>query len=180
MREGSVMISTPGQGLAPIDWDDIWRETFTYVNSLGAAAAPHLSRLRSLLDTLPIEIDPQRIWPVIVAAGKGTRAAESGLSVPKPLALIGNEPAIVHVLDNVRAGLGQTRAPVVIGSPETEAVIRQAMLRRRYDLFSKQVLKLCGRRGRKDVALSHEFSPAVRCRIAGQPAHEVSRRIEPS
>jgi bifunctional N-acetylglucosamine-1-phosphate-uridyltransferase/glucosamine-1-phosphate-acetyltransferase GlmU-like protein len=64
---------------------------------------------------------------VVVAAGKGTRATESGLSVPKPLALIAGKPSIVHVLDNIRAGLGQTRAPVVIVSPETESPIRQQL-----------------------------------------------------
>lgn len=127
VREGSVMISTPGKGLGPVDWDDIWRETFVHVNSLGAAAGSHVSHLRSLLDVLPIEIDPQNVWPVIVAAGKGSRAVESGLSVPKPLALIAGKPAIVHVLDNIRTGMGQTRLPVVIVSPETEAPIREQL-----------------------------------------------------
>ena len=125
--EGSVMISTPGKGLAHVDWDDIWREVFAHVNSLGAEAESFVGNLQALLDTLPIEIDPQNVWPVIVAAGKGTRAAESGLSVPKPLALIAGKPAIVHVLDNIRAGLGQTRAPVVIVSPETETLIRDQL-----------------------------------------------------
>jgi len=127
VREGSVMISTPGKGLAQVDWDDIWREAITHVNTLGSGAESYVSQLRSLLDTLPIEVSAQDIWPVIVAAGKGTRAAESGLSVPKPLAVIAGKPAIVHVLENIRAGLGQTRVPVVIVSPETEAAIRDAL-----------------------------------------------------
>ena len=76
---------------------------------------------------MPIEIDPQDIWPVIVAAGKGSRAAETGLTVPKPLAVIADKPAIVHVLDNIRDGLGQTRPPVVIVSPDTEAAIREQL-----------------------------------------------------
>ena len=125
--EGSVMISTPGQGLAHLDSDDIWRETFVHVNSLGAEAQSYRSNLQALLDILPIEVDPQDVWPVIVAAGKGTRATDSGLSVAKPLALIGDKPAIVHVLDNIRASLGPTRLPVVIVSPETDAPIRQEL-----------------------------------------------------
>ncbi|HEX3252932.1 MAG TPA: sugar phosphate nucleotidyltransferase [Pyrinomonadaceae bacterium] len=133
--EGSVMISTPGRGLGELDLNDIWRETFVHVNSLGAAAGSHVGHLCSLLDTLPIEIDPQDVWPVIVAAGRGTRAAD--LSVPKPLAQVGEKPAIVHVLDNVRAGLGQTRPPVVIVSPETEAPIRE-QLRDREVIFVTQ------------------------------------------
>jgi galactokinase/UTP-glucose-1-phosphate uridylyltransferase len=127
VREGSVMISTPGPGLAHVDWNDIWREAFAHVNSLGAVAESYVSNLQALLDTLPIEVDPQDVWPVIVAAGKGTRATESGLTVPKPLALIHNQPAIVHVLDNIRAGLGQTRLPIVIVSPETEEPIREQL-----------------------------------------------------
>ena len=123
--EGSVMISTPGKGLSAVDWDDIWREAFAHVNSLGSES--YLNNLQTLLDVLPTEVDPQDVWPVIVAAGKGTRAVESGLSVPKPLALIAGKPAIVHVLDNIRAGLGQTRVPVVIVSPETEAPIREQL-----------------------------------------------------
>jgi CTP:molybdopterin cytidylyltransferase MocA len=99
VSEGSVMISTPGQGLAHINWDDF----------------------------LPSEVDPQSVWPVVVAAGKGTRASESGLSVPKPLALIDGKPAIVHVLDNIRAGLGPTRTPVIIVSPQTDAPIREQL-----------------------------------------------------
>jgi CTP:molybdopterin cytidylyltransferase MocA len=133
--EGSVMISTPGRGLGEVDWNDIWRETFVHVNSLGAAAGSHMGHLCSLLDTLPFEVDPQDVWPVIVAAGRGTRAAK--LSVPKPLAQIGDKPAIVHMLDNIRAGLGQTRPPVIIVSPETEAPIRQA-LRDREVIFVTQ------------------------------------------
>jgi N-acetylgalactosamine kinase len=125
--EGSVMISTPGQGLAQVDWDEIWRETFVHVTSLGAAAGSYLSNLQEMLDVLPIEVDPESVWPVVVSAGKGTRAAESGLSLPKPLALVSGKPAIVHVLDNIRAGLGQTRPPVVIVSPETEAPIREEL-----------------------------------------------------
>ena len=97
VREGSIMISTPGDGLGHV----------------------------VLLDLLPRV--SQDIWPVIVAAGKGTRASGSGIEVPKPVALIDREPSIVHVLKNLRAGLGQTRPPVIIVSPQTEAAVRQAL-----------------------------------------------------
>jgi galactokinase/CTP:molybdopterin cytidylyltransferase MocA len=98
VREGSIMISTPGDGLAKLE----------------------------LLDVLPAPVS-QDIWPVIVAAGKGTRAFASGLEVAKPVALIDREPAILHVLNNVRRGLGQTRPPVIVVSPETEAAVKQAL-----------------------------------------------------
>jgi N-acetylgalactosamine kinase len=103
LREGSIMISTPGDGLRHVELTEKW-----------------------LLDALPTVVSPE-IWPVIVAAGKGTRASATGLDVPKPVALINGAPAIVHVLNNLRKGLGQTRPPVIIVSPETEAAVRQAL-----------------------------------------------------
>jgi N-acetylgalactosamine kinase len=118
--EGSVMISTPGAGLAHLDLNELWREAITGVDWSDAA------NVRSLLDVLPRRAS-QDIWPVIVAAGKGTRASESGLAVSKPLALINQEPAVVHVVKNIRQGLGRTRAPLVIVSPETDTAIRQAL-----------------------------------------------------
>src|SRR5689334_11497173 len=100
VREGSVMVSTPGPGL---------------------------SEVRDSID----------IWPVIVAAGQGTRAAETGLTVSKPLAIVGDEPAIIHVLRSIREGLGETRPPVIIVSPHNEAAIRAA-LRDEHVLFVTQ------------------------------------------
>lgn len=127
VREGSVMVSTPGPGLAHVDANYLLREAIARINSIGASAAPYTS---SLIDASTLSPDPQEIWPVIVAAGKGTRAAETGLTVPKPVALVNDEPAIVHVVRNIRAGLGTTRPPVVIVSPETDGVIREALQRK--------------------------------------------------
>src|SRR6185437_13705401 len=70
---------------------------------------------------------PEALWPVIVAAGKGTRSIASGLAVPKPLAPILDIPAILHVLNNVRIAFGKTRKPIVIVSPETEVQIRSLL-----------------------------------------------------
>lgn len=126
LREGSIIVSTPGDGLAHVEVNDLWRDDITYVNSLGTNAASYSNNLRSLLDLIPEPVS-QEIWPVIVAAGKGTRAAASGLNVPKPLALINNKPAIVHVVDNIRKGLGQTLPPLIITSPDTKAEVQQAL-----------------------------------------------------
>ena len=106
VNEGSVIVSTPGRGLSDIDLNHLWGE---------------------LIDAHSVTFDPQDIQPVIVAAGKGSRAAESGLNVPKPVAIVGEQPAIVHVLRSIREGLGTTPTPVVIVSPDTEAAIREAL-----------------------------------------------------
>jgi len=106
VNEGSVIVSTPGRGLSDIDLNGFWRE---------------------LIDASSVTFDPREIQPVIVAAGKGSRAAESGLNVPKPIAIVGEAPAIGHVLRSIREGLGATRTPIVIVSPDTEAAIREVL-----------------------------------------------------
>jgi galactokinase/CTP:molybdopterin cytidylyltransferase MocA len=106
VNEGSVIVSTPGRGLSDIDLDELWRDS---------------------IDASSITFDPQEIQPVIVAAGKGSRAAESGLDVPKPMAMVGDQPAIIHVLRSICQGLGNTRTPIVIVSPDTEAAIREVL-----------------------------------------------------
>lgn len=82
-----------------------------------------------MLDQIRPDAPAGEVWPVIVAAGKGTRARETGLDVPKPLAKILGVPAILHVLRNVRAATPAARPPVVIVSPYTEAAIRAALSR---------------------------------------------------
>jgi galactokinase len=127
VREGSVMVSTPGDGLSPIDLNSLWRKAVAHINSMGRDAASYSSNIVTILDALSGDLNAEDIWPVIVAAGKGTRAAESGLDICKPLALINNKPAILHVLENIRVGLGKTRPPVVIVSPQTEGAVRKAL-----------------------------------------------------
>ena len=123
VSEGSVIVSTPGHGLTDIDLDELWRDAIAQFNS----PAANVTKLRALIDSSPTTFDPHEIWPVIVAAGKGTRASESGINAPKPLAVVGGKPAILHVLQSIQEGLGETRSPVIIVSPDTEAAIREAL-----------------------------------------------------
>ncbi len=127
VNEGSVIVSTPGRGLSEIDLDDVWRDSIAQINSPGSNAAANVMKLRALIDASSITFDPHEIWPVIVAAGKGTRASETGITVPKPLAVVAGKPAIVHVLESIHEGLGRTRPPVVIVSPDNEGAIREAL-----------------------------------------------------
>ena len=135
VNEGSVIVSTPGRGLSHIDLNDLWRDAIAAINSPGTNAAADASantsvntrKLRALIDASSVTIDSHEIWPVIVAAGKGTRASETGINVQKPVAIVGGQPAILHVLRNMRLGLGDTRPPVIIVSPDTEDAIREAL-----------------------------------------------------
>jgi galactokinase len=133
VREGSVMVSTPGEGLSHFDPDRGWREAVEEFNVRASASGVTdvqrrvVERLLSRAGEACTSDASDDVWPVLVAAGKGTRAQASGLDVPKPLAEVCGVPSIVRVLRNVRAGLGATRPPVVIVSPETDASVRASL-----------------------------------------------------
>lgn len=124
VEEGSVMISTPGEGLAPIEAEVVWREAIEEFNASGPETTKSRSGVNALLDNINPNETTEGVWPVIVAAGKGTRSHASGLRIPKPLVPILDTPAILHVLQNLRMAFGETRKPIVIVSPETEAQVR--------------------------------------------------------
>jgi len=148
-----VMVSTPGPGLAHLDLSPLWRAAIARISPPESSAATQITNLHTLIDTMPVSIDSREIWPVIVAAGKGTRASETGLTQPKPVAVVGEDPSIVHVLRNIREALGETRPPVIIISPDTENVIRET-LREEDVLFVTQPRAL----GTGDAVLSaHEL-----------------------
>ena len=145
VSEGSVMISTPGDGLATIDVESVRREAIEEFNASDHASTTrnglprsrnNRARLNALLDRLTVDgltigltMDKtlDAVWPVIVAAGKGTRMRATGFDIPKPLAAVLGTPSIIHVLRNVRTAFGTTRPPIVIVSPETEAKIRESL-----------------------------------------------------
>ena len=127
VREGSVMVSTPGHGLAHVDFNDVWRDSIAQISLQDANAASQIINLRTLIDASTLSFEPGEIWPVIVAAGKGTRATETGLTVPKPVALVGASLQSFMFCGIFATRLGKTRPPVVIVSPDTEAAIREAL-----------------------------------------------------
>jgi galactokinase len=61
VREGSVMISTPGRGLDEVDLKELWRDSIANINSLGAAAASQVENLRALIDAASVSFDPRGI-----------------------------------------------------------------------------------------------------------------------
>jgi hypothetical protein len=60
VREGSVMVSTPGPGLAHVDPNYLLREAIARINSIGASAAGYTT---SLIDASTLSPEPQEIWP---------------------------------------------------------------------------------------------------------------------
>jgi galactokinase/CTP:molybdopterin cytidylyltransferase MocA len=126
-EEGSIMISTPGDGLREIDVENVWREVVEEFNSLSDRGLDYRNRLIALLDDMPVKEVEETVWPVIVAAGKGTRSLASGLTTPKPLASVLQTPSIVHVIQNIRIAFGVIHPPIVIVSPETESETRSLL-----------------------------------------------------
>ena len=124
--EGSLMVSTPGDGLSRLDLGSVWREAVEQLSALGPDAESHRPVLCELLDQA--EGAAAEVWPVIVAAGKGSRARRTGLDAPKPVAGVSGAAAVLRVLRSVREGCGAAaRTPVVVVSAETEAAVREAL-----------------------------------------------------
>ncbi|HSE21064.1 MAG TPA: NTP transferase domain-containing protein, partial [Pyrinomonadaceae bacterium] len=123
--EGSVMISTPGDGLSDLGMQTQLKSS---VELLSIRQEPtNTGAINWLLDEVTLTQDKEHIWPIIVAAGRGSRAMATGLDRPKPLALINGQPAILRVLENVRSGIGNTRPPIIITSPDNTDEIRLAL-----------------------------------------------------
>ena len=126
-RKEAVMVSTPGEGLSELSLESVWREVIEHFNAAGWESRSYLSRFCSLIDNISTGSPEEDVWPVIVAAGKGSRAKESGLDVPKPLAQVAGQPAIKRVLLTIKSINARLKPPIIIVSPETEAGVREAL-----------------------------------------------------
>ena len=125
--EGSVMISTPGDGLAPIDVEDVFRKAIENLNSAEVVNETQRITVNRILDQVEPRDSVKQLWPIIVAAGKGTRSTASGLTTPKPLASILGKAALVRVIENIQEAFDKAHTPLVIVSPETEVAIREGL-----------------------------------------------------
>jgi galactokinase/CTP:molybdopterin cytidylyltransferase MocA len=128
LREDSVMVSTPGQGLSTIDIESVWREAIVQFNTRWWEADSYREAIGSMLDDLIFAKPAVEVRPIIVAAGLGSRAALSGLDVPKPLAQVSGLPAIRRLLQVVRVATQSLLPPLVVVSPEIELQVRDALL----------------------------------------------------
>ncbi len=131
--EGNVMVSSPGNGLQVLDleavinqqrisWANDWRHWEEHEDALLAACPPASGKVR----------------PVIVAAGRGERARQSGLDLPKPLAPIRGKPVIRYVLDLLLEQSIPMETPIVVVNPEDERLIRDALQEYRVDYVTQQ------------------------------------------
>jgi len=160
LKENSILISTPGDGVmtVPIGSSVVPESNPSANRKRRYCRCPIRESVRQILinqtnDWKSWEANEQKIInlasdlllmdesnfqpirpikPIIVAAGKGQRAQESGLETPKPLVKIAGKPAIVHVLDIV-CSIPNLEKPIIVVSPEGESAI-QATLSKHYDV----------------------------------------------
>nr|MBA3439581.1 NTP transferase domain-containing protein [Pyrinomonadaceae bacterium] len=114
-------------GLSQLGVEAVCRAGLEQFNALGQEAERYRNRIGMLLDSITTTIPALDVWPVIVAAGRGTRARATGLNVPKPLAEVAGLPAVRRVLSVVQRGTSLTRPPIIIVSPQTESGVREAL-----------------------------------------------------
>ena len=132
LSKGSIMVSTPGMGTNVISKVDVLRLKFTRLLNDWRNWEENERRIISIAEEIwgaKVEsfklIRP--VKPVLIAAGKGERARKSGLKVPKPLALVNDEPAIRYVLKKFLSLPFPIERVVIVVSPETEKGIREAL-----------------------------------------------------
>ena len=126
-RRGAVMISTPGDVPGAPDDKAAARKAVEQFNKNWREAERRREAVRRLIGRFEPDTATLQVWPIILAAGKGERARESGLQVPKPLAPVLGVPAVLRVLHCFKAAFDPIIPPIVIVSPETESGVREAL-----------------------------------------------------
>ena len=157
LKEKSILISTPGEGVMTVPFSNVHSDACTNRESARQKLITLTDDWRNweeneqkimniasnLLGTNESTFQPIRpIKPLIVAAGKGQRAKDSGIEVPKPLVEIDGKPAIMYVLDTILS-IPNIGKPIIIVSPDNEAAIREA-LSEHYDFIIQKEAKGTG------------------------------------
>jgi hypothetical protein len=92
------MISTPGDVPGAPDDKAAARKAVEQFNKNWREAERRREAVRRLIGRFEPDAPALQVWSVILAAGKGERARERSLRVPKPLAPVLGVPAVLRVL----------------------------------------------------------------------------------
>ena len=123
VAEGSVMVSTPGEGFCMLSLRDVLRRT---VVSAGAVwwkwdrYEPVVDKcVKALLNVRAFaEFTPRRpIQPVIVAGGRGKLDLSSDYRSPSALTILNGLTSLEHVMSALQRMPFETRPPILIVSP---------------------------------------------------------------
>jgi len=123
LAEGSVMVSTPGEGIGAIRPGEILRRAIINASAIWwkwERYAPVIERAVCELLRLPAlsAFRPVRpIQPVIVAAGRGDLRQEGDYRTPAALNVLDGRTSLEHVLAAIGAMPFPTHPPVLVISP---------------------------------------------------------------
>ncbi len=92
-----------------------------------------------MLDAKLDESTVPEFQPIIVAAGSGNRAKDSGLEVPKCVVEIFGKPTVTRVFDQLTSISDSARTPIVVVSPATEESTRRALGDRKYIMVIQEI-----------------------------------------
>jgi galactokinase len=127
LTEGSVMVSTPGEGLGVLCLGDVLREAVVNASAVWwkwDQYGPLIDRVICELLRIPslAEFQPVRpIQPIIIAGGKGELDLEGDYHSPASLNVIGGKTSIEHVVDELQSMPFDTLPPIVVVSPAMKA-----------------------------------------------------------
>jgi len=126
VAEGSVMVSTPGEGFGMVCLRDVLEQAVVNASAIWWKWRRHaqtieqclcrLLDIESLADFAPV----RPVQPVIVAGGRDRSDSQKGYRSPSSLTRLGDKTALDRVLEAIGGLPFDTRPPVVVVSPGTE------------------------------------------------------------
>lgn len=118
------------------DGKEVVHHTFT---ELYEATEADRKILKHMLDAKAYTMQLPEFQPIIVAAGSGSRAKDSGLDVPKCVVEILGKPTVARVFDLLTSLSHSARDPIVVVSPSTKESTEKALEGRRYKMVVQEI-----------------------------------------
>ena len=123
LAEGSIMVSTPGEGLGMLCLHQVLRQAIVSASAIwwrwekyGPVTERAVCELLGLNHTS--EFRPTRpIQPIIVAGGRGALNLNADYRTPASLNLLAGKTSLEHVLDTIADLPFAVRPPIVVVSP---------------------------------------------------------------
>lgn len=106
----------------------IYKSSKDFISALGNT----ISEINYALDEFLAYQDTHFIQPIVVSAGKGSRAIASGMTVPKPVVEVHGSPVIAKVFDQALSTSATHFTPLVVTSQELLAHVNEALIPRKF------------------------------------------------
>ena len=126
VREGSVMVSTPGEGFGMLCLRDVLRRAVVNSSAIWWKWERYAPAIEQVLCELLgvgslVEFAPIRpVQPIVVAGGRGELREEQGYCSPASLNALNGRTSLEHVLDMIASMPFETLPPIIVISPAME------------------------------------------------------------